>query len=171
MVGHRLAVFLSTHEGRGSVQRVKSKTPTILIDTREQMPLDFSAIWQSANATLQVGDYTLRGHSSRGVVVERKSLSDLFGSFVGKRAWRDMARKLDLMGARYYRSALVVEATPEMVFNGPTYGAAAVRGTRLFGRIVNECAANGVTPIFCATRSGAARAVVEFFRGYLDAIR
>jgi ERCC4-type nuclease len=53
----------------------------ILIDTREQAPLDFSR-WPGVTVevgTLNAGDYSLRGLEDR-FALERKSISDLVGS-------------------------------------------------------------------------------------------
>ena len=53
---------------------------TILIDTREQKPLDFA---NSRVQKLHVGDYTLEGANHNNVFIERKSESDFKGTFTG----------------------------------------------------------------------------------------
>ena len=61
--------------------------PRILIDTREQKPLRFSA-YPSERATLSVGDYGVAGLSDWSCprfVVERKSLPDLTQSLTRER--------------------------------------------------------------------------------------
>lgn len=50
---------------------------TVLIDTREQNPLDLSPLRTSV-VTLRTGDYSIQG-LEHVVVIERKSLSDLLG--------------------------------------------------------------------------------------------
>ena len=52
--------------------------PRLLVDTREQTPLTFEHL-QSAPATLQSGDYSVKGLEDV-FAVERKSLADLVGS-------------------------------------------------------------------------------------------
>jgi ERCC4-type nuclease len=48
---------------------------TILIDTREQRPLDFGS-QLTRRATLATGDYSVEGLAD-SVAIERKSLADL----------------------------------------------------------------------------------------------
>lgn len=61
--------------------------PTILIDTREQLPYSFSHPDIEIKYTgLKTGDYSIEGFESNGVAIERKSLSDLVGSLTQGRA-------------------------------------------------------------------------------------
>ena len=78
---------------------------TIIIDTREQTPLDFGADVQVTRGTLHTGDYSAPGLEDR-VVVERKSLADLTAcvSHERERFWRELERLAVMM------SAIVVEA-------------------------------------------------------------
>ena len=50
--------------------------PTILVDTREQVPLRFSAAVDVEAVSLSVGDYSIRGVSDL-VAIERKRLGEL----------------------------------------------------------------------------------------------
>jgi len=55
----------------------------IIVDTREQKPFTFHKISprpKTIRKTLKTGDYSLNGHENR-ICIERKSLSDLYGSF------------------------------------------------------------------------------------------
>jgi DNA excision repair protein ERCC-4 len=85
-----------TNEGTSAMARVVSVTPsgllipTILIDTREQLPYTFENFHADATdgglplvvttkrTTLRSGDYSVEGLP--GVVIERKSLADLYGT-------------------------------------------------------------------------------------------
>ena len=58
-------------------KQIKPAQVVGLIDTREQQPLDLSPM-QSETATLQTGDYSVRGCEDI-IRVERKSLPDLLG--------------------------------------------------------------------------------------------
>jgi DNA excision repair protein ERCC-4 len=82
---------------------------TIVIDTREQKPLDFTigeVEIPTVKGTLATGDYSLVGLTNI-VAVERKSLSDLVGSLT---AGRDrFMREIHRLQAYPYR-LLVVEA-------------------------------------------------------------
>ena len=59
------------------------RLPRLIVDTREQTPLTFEHL-QSAPATLQSGDYSVKG-LEEVFAVERKSLSDLVGSLTRER--------------------------------------------------------------------------------------
>src|ERR1017187_11011755 len=75
---------------RSSVKIMELKTPlcTVVVDTREQNPLDFSRFegWFAGIETraLKLGDYSIAGLEDR-CVVERKDLSDLSCSFTADR--------------------------------------------------------------------------------------
>ena len=73
--------------------------PPIVIDTREQKAFTFEAFGQAFNtitATLPTGDYSLLGFESR-IVIERKSLADLYGTLGQGRA--RFIRELERMQA------------------------------------------------------------------------
>jgi len=60
--------------------------PTIVIDTREQLPYSFNPdSVGTVRRGLDVGDYSLEGFEER-VAVERKSLDDYVGSLIRGRA-------------------------------------------------------------------------------------
>ena len=82
---------------------------TIIIDTREQRPLEITH-YQFEVATLPVGDYGIRGFSdftNPRFIVERKSLSDLVGSLSQGRA--RFMREVVKMRAFEFK-ALLIEA-------------------------------------------------------------
>ena len=83
-----------------------SLQPTIIIDSREQLPFVFANL-PSEPGTLDTGDYSIRGLEHR-VTVERKSLEDLLAC-----CGRDRDRfKRELQRLRAYRfRLLVVEAS------------------------------------------------------------
>ncbi len=79
--------------------------PTIIIDTREQCPLEFANVL-SEPGTLDTGDYSVRGLTHL-VAVERKSLDDLLACCGYERA----RFKRELQRLRAYRfRLLIVEA-------------------------------------------------------------
>lgn len=76
--------------------------PTVIIDTREQWPLEFTGM-PTEIGTLTTGDYSIRGLEHL-VAVERKSLDDLLAC-VG----RDRDRfKRELQRLRAYRFRLLI---------------------------------------------------------------
>jgi ERCC4-type nuclease len=80
--------------------------PTILIDTREQLPLRFGATTRTERVLLPCGDYSLRGLSAE-VAIERKSLADLTACCGKERA--RFIEQVERMRSYRFR-ALVVEA-------------------------------------------------------------
>lgn len=95
----------------------RSKAPlTIIQDTREQRPLDFS---QFPEVTVEVGkcypgDYTLKGYE-KSIAFERKSVSDLIGTllhgYVGMDSIRRYESRFDLElehFARFFNRAVIV---------------------------------------------------------------
>jgi len=91
---------------------------TIIIDSREQTPYTFDIINPVPSTTirgLKTGDYSILGFEDR-VTVERKSLTDLYGSLgAGRdRFQREMLRMRDLEYA-----AVVIEAPWMTIINKP----------------------------------------------------
>lgn len=84
----------------------------ILVDTREQRPLQFSADVAVERVTLHAGDYSVRGLSDR-VAIERKSTQDLV-QCVGPERERflDCCRRM----RDYEFRLLVVECSVEDVY-------------------------------------------------------
>ena len=72
--------------------------PVLLVDTREQRPLQFSHL-PAESATLYTGDYSVRGLEEI-FAVERKSLADLAGSLTRERD-RFMREMHRLRGYRF----------------------------------------------------------------------
>lgn len=88
---------------------------TILIDTREQLPLQFSGLsigrdqrqWiiPAERASLKSGDYSLRGYE-RSIAIERKSAADGVQTFF--RGRRRFERELERL-SHYEFSAILIE--------------------------------------------------------------
>ncbi|MGR3221034.1 MAG: ERCC4 domain-containing protein [Candidatus Anammoxibacter sp.] len=85
---------------------LKKTDITILIDSREQMPLEFKEA-KTEVVTLDTGDYSLRNFENE-ICIERKSLSDLLDS-LGVSRERFM-RETQRMKAYSYK-AIIIEAT------------------------------------------------------------
>ncbi len=80
---------------------------TVVVDTREQTPFEFSEGVLVARRALTAGDYSLEGLEQE-VAIERKSLDDLVNTLIHN--WRRFALELSkLQGMR--RSAVVVEGS------------------------------------------------------------
>ena len=88
--------------------------PTILVDTREQTPLRFSADVETERVTLESGDYSIAGCTDL-VTIERKSLPDLVACVGPERErFLDCCRRL----RAYELRAVVVEASLDDVLAG-----------------------------------------------------
>lgn len=86
--------------------RRRRALPVILVDTREQRPLQFSAAVETKRTTLGAGDYTIEGCDAARV--ERKTLDDFAHCSV--HAWSRFKAQLDnLVGFRH--SVVVVECS------------------------------------------------------------
>lgn len=103
----------------------------LIIDTREQEPFfmtEHRKIWTAKYKELfgrvvikglPVGDYSLQGFEDKGIVVERKTLSDLLGS-LGQHRKRFEAELEEM--SEYEWKALVIEADEEQVLGEHRYG-------------------------------------------------
>ena len=83
---------------------MKTPTPTIIIDTREQTPLPF-ANFPTERATLATGDYSIKGFEN-DFCIERKSVGDLVQSATFER--ERFERELVRMRGYSFRRLLVV---------------------------------------------------------------
>ena len=87
--------------------------PVVLVDTREQTPLDFSRFpnWIASHKRkkLSVGDYSVEGMEDM-LIIERKSLSDLITTLMQQRP--RFFKQCEKM-TQYRWRALFVEATYE----------------------------------------------------------
>jgi ERCC4-type nuclease len=95
---------------RGGTQ-LKTPRPVLVVDTREQHPLDFSRFknWFSGieKRSLQLGDYSVAGLEDQ-CVVERKDLSDLIHSCTTDRCvFIDRLRRM----AQYPHRLLLITST------------------------------------------------------------
>jgi len=95
-----------------AIQFVKpspSLLPTIVVDSREQTPLSFN--YPTISAGLVTGDYSVAGLED-DFCVERKSLSDLYGSLTSGRD--RFLRELQRMRAYQFRRLLIIGSEREI---------------------------------------------------------
>ena len=135
---------------------LKPSQVTILIDSREQHPFNFTPM-KMEETTLQSGDYTIRGLEDY-VRVERKELSDLVSCFT---TGRDrFKRELERLKA-FPKRLVVVEAPYEDLVNG-NYRSN-LHPNSATGAIESWMGRYQITFMFCGNR----RAAQEFVNGYL----
>ena len=114
---------------RGGTQ-LRTPRCTVVVDTREQNPLDFSRFegWFAGVETraLELGDYSIAGLEDR-CVVERKDLPDLICSFTGERSV--FVHRLRLM-SEYPHRLLVITAALSQVKSLQPHGSSPNRLTQ-----------------------------------------
>ncbi len=129
--------------------------PTIVIDTREQVPYSFEpARAGSVRAALPAGDYSLAGLESV-VAIERKSLDDLAATVI--RGRDRFHRELQRL-ACYASACVVVEGSmADVLARRYTSGA---HPHAVLGAVVSIIVDYGVPVYFCSSRP-LARAFVQ----------
>ena len=97
------------------------KPPTIIIDTREKNPFIFSSQKGIIEfKPLKTGDYSIKGMSSsdhhHSIVIERKSLTDLFGSCGNNR--KRFEKEIQRM-SKFDYAEIVIESDLRACFHVP----------------------------------------------------
>jgi|TARA_Y100000296_G_C5178416_1_gene261581 ERCC4-type nuclease len=140
----------------------------IVIDTRENLPLDFrkSKNMQGVEyRALKTGDYSIVGYEEE-IAIERKGISDLFGSLGKghKKFKKEMERAL---GFKYF--AILVEGSFTVIQNKEFEGA---HYTKMRGDVVIKILYTlkfkyGIDVIFCNGRIEASKIIRSIFTAYL----
>ena len=128
--------------------------PTILVDTRERLPLCFGA-QPIRVTTLRTGDYSVEGLADV-VSIERKSLADLFGCIGQSR--KRFERELGRLAALKY-GAIVIETSLGSVLAGPNYSQ--VHPNAAFGSLMAWSVRWRLPVFFCDSRELAAMTVMK----------
>lgn len=135
----------------------------ILIDSREQTPLDFSGYDCSVQtATLSTGDYSILGLEHK-VAIERKSLNDLAQSFTKgrERFERECQRG---MGLEVF--SVVVEGTWSDLAHSKYKSR--INANALMQSIISWQVKYNTPFFFAGNAKGAAFYVVSLFRQYVE---
>ena len=141
-------------------------TPVVLVDAREQTPLDIQA-YPVEVCTLSAGDYGIRGFSDWNnprFIAERKSIDDLIGSLTRERErfWRELG-----LLRRFGFAALLVEARESDVESGQYRSMA--KPQSILASLTAIEVRMGVHVLWCGSHDGAARRfemlVRQFVRG------
>jgi DNA excision repair protein ERCC-4 len=134
----------------------------VLVDTREKDPLDLSGYRvRVKRAGLPTGDYSVKGHHRAGVIIERKSIADLYCCMASQRT-RFFAQ-LDRM-AEFDYAVLMVEGAFERVLMGSGY--TSISPQRMLASLHAKCAQVGVVPVFCRDRRQASWVVWSLLDGF-----
>lgn len=118
----------------------------VLIDTREQAPWQFRGLNGDSRrkfrplvvftdrATLKTGDYSIKGFDGpNGIVIERKSLADLFGTLTHDR--ERFVRELERM-QEFRVSAVVIEGGWDQIIMGPRRSDQTDEHSKVIGKTV-----------------------------------
>lgn len=136
---------------------------TILIDTREQLPLEFKHryITDVKQETLSVGDYAVRfndGHTPP-FRFERKGVGDLFGTLGQgyKRFKREIIRSQELKLQMF----LIIEGSLSQILCG--YEHSTIEGISIVKKLYTLWIRHNVQPIFCKSRSEMSEYITQFY--------
>jgi len=135
----------------------------IIQDTREQQPLKFDHPWitEVRVEKLDVGDYACKfkdGHRPN-VIFERKSISDLFGTFGSgherfkKEIVRTQSQSLSLI--------IIIEGSLTRVLKGYDYSQ--IRGISVVYKLFTLWVKYGVMAVFCGSRREMSEYITHFY--------
>ncbi len=129
------------------------KRPTIVIDTREKNPIHFKSIKTEVMA-LKSGDYSLKGMVG-DITVERKSIQDLFGSFLSGSLEKQLSRMKD----KKLKALLIEGKIMDIVF-GSKYTKA--DGRSVLKEVIGLCFKYDVLILFSENRTSSQELVKAF---------
>ena len=134
----------------------------LVVDTREQDALFKRPVkgLVMVRDTIPVGDYSVRGFE-REIVVERKSLNDLYSSMFGD--WERESKKLVKI-AEYNRKWLLIEGTEDEVLRYQQFST--VHPNSMRGRLVSIQIRLGIPVYYSATRKDAERFILDVLIKY-----
>lgn len=115
----------------------------IVRDTREQLPYSFNNKIPYIDKALKFGDYSIKGMENL-ISVERKTLSDFYGSIGGKKQEGVLNTRRERLHNEFGRMkdagvefrALVIEAEEEMVLT-PEISYSRLNANSIYGTIVS----------------------------------
>ena len=138
---------------------------TILTDSRESRPLDFSKYdVKVVRQKLDVGDYgCMVGKEVVPVVFERKTVTDAYGSL--SKGYKRFRRELIRANDSDIKLILIVEGTLSKVLKGTRYSK--IKGISMLRKICTLWQKYGLTPVFVKDRAEMTLFIVEYFQSWL----
>ena len=138
----------------------RSELPTIIIDTREQLPYAFTG-YTVQRATLPTGDYSLLGYEHR-IAIERKSREDAYGVVgSGRKRFTACLERL----AALDQACIVIECSLAQFATPPER--TLIDARMAVGSFISWMVAYRVPVIWCDSRAYAERIVIRFLAAYL----
>jgi ERCC4-type nuclease len=144
----------------------KSKALDMIIDTREQIPLEFksSAFDSVSHHALSIGDYAAKlGGDYIPLRFERKSFGDLFGSMT--HGYSRFKKRIIEAKENNIKLVLIIEGTMRDVVQG--YEHSQFSGDSMLKKLFMMWVRYDVYPVFCDTRRMMSRFIEESY----DAVR
>lgn len=152
------------------------KTLSIIIDTREVLPLEFPAVRTCSlrRETLNTGDYACQydDGSWDDVVWERKSIADLFGSYTSNyENERNKILRAKEQGKKFF---LAIEASAKELLKGHSYTKGGVvytskkSGMAMLRQLMSVMRKYDVRVFMCSDREEMALLIQEY---YLSGLR
>ena len=134
---------------------------TIVFDSREQMPLHFSAGIEVVRDCLPAGDYSILGYETE-FAIERKSLSDLCGTLTeGRDRFKRELAKL----AEYRFAAIVIEGSWTQILMGEYRSQ--LNPNSIIGSLMSFAIKYGVVPILADDHFLSGQLVENLCHNYL----
>lgn len=144
----------------------RSDEMVILVDSREQKPLEFSHpfITEVRRCKLDVGDYCCeyKNGTIAHTVFERKSINDLF-----KTVTIDHARyrsEIERGKESNLKIILIIEGNLSKVKRGIKYST--MVGERIIKTVFTMFIRYGVIPVFCKDRQECADFIIDYYLAY-----
>jgi ERCC4-type nuclease len=136
----------------------------IVIDSREQTPLEFDA---AVPGTLELGDYSIQGQEGE-IAIERKSLPDLFSS-CGSGHTRFKNELIKSRGLEYF--AIVIEGTLQQIQDKKFPGSynSHMPGYVILKQLFSISVRYRIPIFFAADRREAKRIIKEIFDAFMRA--
>lgn len=136
--------------------------PTIIIDTREQKPYTFKG-YKVVRKALKAGDYSLSNRQAL-VLIERKSLPDLFGTLTRKGNFERFVKELEKLKFAKY-AFLMLDCSPAHVHTGFSYSNA--NGGAVLDKLLRICCQYNIQIIFGGDKCMSERLVLSIFNAVM----
>jgi len=138
----------------------------VLVDTREQNPLQFDHpyVEGTQKVTLNVGDYCVRFKDAHQPLIffERKSIPDLFGT-MGK-GYKRFRREIQRCQEKKAELIVIIEGTVTDILRGTKYSQ--IDGLRILRTILSVWDKYKVVSVFCRDRKEMATFIAEYYCAY-----
>ena len=138
----------------------------IIIDTREQAPLNFSKMENVSKVItrkLDVGDYAVEYNNGyvANVVFERKGMGDAFGT-MGK-GYKRFKREIERAEAMGVKLILIIEGSMTKVLNGYKYSK--IKGKSLNQKLFTLLFRYNIETVYCTNRLEMTKYIVSYYNG------